>query len=53
MAKNVTSDIDPIIYVQYYDKSIDILEIKTDEIIAVIFSLCNSAQVIMGCQPQL
>ena len=29
-AKNITSDIDPMMYVQYYDKSIDIPEIKTD-----------------------
>ena len=43
IAKNITSDIDPMIYVQYYDKSIDIPEINTDEIIFVISSLYNSA----------
>ena len=32
-----------MIYVQYYDKSIDIPEINTDEIISVISSLYNSA----------
>ena len=39
MAKNITSDIDPIIYLQYNNKSIDIPEIKTDEIISVIYIL--------------
>ena len=32
-----------MIYVQYYDKRIDIPEINTDEIIFVISSLYNSA----------
>ena len=32
-----------MIYVQYYDKSIDITEINTDEIISVISSLSNLA----------
>ena len=43
LTKNITSDIDPMIYLQYYDKSIDIPEINTDEIISVISSLSNSA----------
>ena len=43
LAKNITSDIDPMIYLQYYEKSIDIPEIHTDEIISVISSLSNSA----------
>ena len=43
LAKNITSDIDPMIYGQYYDKSIEIPEINTDEIISVISSLYNSA----------
>ena len=32
-----------MIYVLYYDKSIDIMEINTDEITSVISSLSNSA----------
>ena len=33
----------PLIYVQYYDKSIDIPEVNTDEIISIISSMTNSA----------
>ena len=40
MAKNIASDIDPMIYLQYNNKSIDIPEINTHEIIS---SLSNSA----------
>ena len=43
MAKNLNSDTDPMLYVQYFDKSIDIPEINTAEIISVISSLSNSA----------
>ena len=43
MAKNLNSDTDPMLYVQYFDKSIDIAEINTAEIISVISSLSNSA----------
>ena len=43
LAKNITLDIDPMIYLQYNNKSIDIPEIKTDEIISVISSLSNLA----------
>ena len=32
-----------MIYVQYYDKSIDIPELNTDEIISIISSMTNSA----------
>ena len=43
LAKNLNSDTDPMLYVQYFDKSIDIPEINTAEIISVISSLSNSA----------
>ena len=43
LAKNLNSDVNPMLYVQYYDKSIDIPEINTAEIISVITSLSNSA----------
>ena len=40
LAKYITDDIDPRIFIQYYDKSIDI---NTEEIISVISSISNSA----------
>ena len=43
LSKNITSGIDPMTYVQYYDKSIEIPEINKDEICSVISSLSNSA----------
>ena len=43
MAKKINSDTDPMLYVQYFDKSIDIPEINTADIISVISSLSNSA----------
>ena len=43
MTKNVNSDTDPMLYVQYYDTRIDIPEINTADIISVISSLLNSA----------
>ena len=42
LANNKTSDIDPMIFLQYYYKSIDIPEINTYDIISVISSLSNS-----------
>ena len=43
LAKNINSDVDSMLYVQYHDKSIDMPEINTAEIISVITSLSNSA----------
>ena len=43
LSKNITSGIDPMTYVQYYDESIEIPEINKDEICSVISSLSNSA----------
>ena len=41
--KKINSDTDPMLYVQYFDKIIDIPEINTADIISVISSLSNSA----------
>ena len=43
LAKNLNSGTDPMLYDQYYDKSIDIPEINTAKIISVISLLSNSA----------
>ena len=43
LAKNKNSDVNLMLYVQYYDKSIDMPEINTAEIISVITSLSYSA----------
>ena len=43
LAKKINSDTDPMLYVQYFDKSIDIPEINTADIISVISSISNSA----------
>ena len=43
LSQNRTSGIDPMTYVQYYDKSIEIPEINKEEICSVISSLSNSA----------
>ena len=43
MAKNINLDVDLMLYVQYHDKSIDMPEINTVEIISVITLLSNSA----------
>ena len=43
LAKNINRDVDPLIYVQYYDKTIDIPEVNTNEIISIISSITDSA----------
>ena len=47
LAKNITTDVDPLIYVKYYDKSIDIPKLSTDEIISFIASMTNSAAIVI------